>query len=152
MRLPGGLDRLLADDRAIEGLPVRLVVAFVVGVASLSVMLNTLSGVGGLAVSELNVRPAPDVVSPAPQTVAVTAVDAEGHPVADALVVVRSGTATVDGVVTARTGPNGTARLHLDPDLAANQVEGTLEVDVKPPAGSQYVDERENTDLLVLRD
>ena len=35
-------DRFSRDERAIEGLPVRLVIALVVGVASLSVMMNTL--------------------------------------------------------------------------------------------------------------
>ncbi len=32
--------RFRSDDRAIEGLPIRLVIALVVGVASLSVMMN----------------------------------------------------------------------------------------------------------------
>ena len=34
------LEMFRSDTRAIEGLPVRLVVALVVGVASMSVMLN----------------------------------------------------------------------------------------------------------------
>ncbi len=34
-------EELWRDDRAIEGLPIRLVIALVVGVASLSVMMNT---------------------------------------------------------------------------------------------------------------
>lgn len=38
------------DTRAVEGLPVRLVIAFVVGVATLSVMLNMVSGVETLVV------------------------------------------------------------------------------------------------------
>jgi len=145
------LGRLRSDQRAVEGLPVRLVVAFVVGVASLSVMLNLVSGVGGLAVSELDVKPQPDIVAPGDRTIEVTVVDADGDPVGGATVIARSGTARIDGPVTATTGPSGTAELTVSPELAANQQDGTIEFDVKSPAGSQYVDRRENTAVLVLR-
>ncbi|MFB6106710.1 MAG: carboxypeptidase regulatory-like domain-containing protein [Halobacteriaceae archaeon] len=144
-------ERFRADERAIEGLPVRLVIAFIVGLASLSVMLNMVSGLGGLAVTELNARPSPDVLHTRERNVDVAVVEASGDPVAGATVIVRSGTATVDGPKTAETGTDGHATVRLDPRLAANQREGTLEVEVKPPAGSQYVDERRNTELLVLR-
>lgn len=140
----------LADDRAIEGLPIRLVVAFIVGVAALSVMLSMVSGIGGLAVTELDARPQPDVVSTGPQNLSVTAVDADGNPVAGATVVVRSDTAAIDGPVTARTNESGVATLAVAPSLPANRVDGELDVAIKPPAGSQYVDKRENTGVLVL--
>lgn len=146
------LERFRADGRAVEGLPVRLVVAFVVGVASLSVMLEMVSGVGGLAVSELDVKPHPEVVAPGADRIEVTVVDAAGDPVGGATVIARSGSASIDGPVTARTGPNGTVEFAVAPELAANQREGTVELEVKPPAGSEYVDRRENTAVLVLRD
>ena len=60
-----------SDTRGIEGLPVRLVIALVVGVASLSVMMNMISGISGLAVAELDVQPEPEVVEPEQQTVEV---------------------------------------------------------------------------------
>lgn len=154
--LPPGLrDRLAVhqfadDDRGIEGLPVRLVVAFVVGVAALSVMLSMVNGVNTLAVSELDAKPSPDVVEPGEQTIEVTAVGADGDPVSGATVVVNSGTADLDGVATATTGDDGSATLALDPDLGPNQDEGTLEIDIKPPAGSQYSDRRANTAILVV--
>jgi hypothetical protein len=122
----------------------------VVGVASLGVMMNMLSGLGGLTVTELDARPSPDVVGPDSQTVEIEVVDPDGAPVADATVVVTSGTATIDGVTTATTGDDGTATLSIDPELAPNQQEGTLEVSIKPPAGSEYADDRENTAILVL--
>ncbi|MFB6138205.1 MAG: Ig-like domain-containing protein [Halobacteriaceae archaeon] len=143
-------DDFLADDRAIEGLPIRLVVAFIVGVAALSVMLSMVSGVGGLAVTELDARPVPDVVTTGEQTIDVTAVDADGNPVAGATVVLRSDTAAIDGPVTARTNESGVATLTVSPSLPANRVDGTLSVSIKPPAGSQFVDDRENTAVLVL--
>lgn len=142
---------LLYDDRGIEGLPIRLVIALIVGVASLSVMLNMLSGLHGLAVTELDTRPTPEVVGPGGQQIDVTVVDTEGNPVSGATVVATGGTARLDGVTTARTGPNGTATLSLSPTLGPNQADGTVEFDVKPPAGSEYVDRRENTAVLVVR-
>ncbi|MFB6111340.1 MAG: carboxypeptidase regulatory-like domain-containing protein [Halobacteriaceae archaeon] len=145
------LRELYADERAIEGLPIRLVIAFIVGVATLSVMLNMISGIGGLAVTELDAKPAPDVVSPGEQSLTITVVDTEGAPVADATVILKGGTATLPGGVhTATTGPNGTVTLSVAPTLAANQVQGTLEIDIKPPSGSQYADEQANTDVLVV--
>nr|WP_049947866.1 hypothetical protein [Candidatus Halobonum tyrrellensis] len=133
-----------------EGLPVRLVIALVVGVASLSVMLNMVSGIGGLAVTELDARPTPEVTTPGAQELTVAAVGPDGAPVADATVVVKGGTASLDGVATARTGDDGTATLSVAPELGANQAEGTLEISIKPPAGGEYVDRRGNTRVLVV--
>jgi hypothetical protein len=139
-----------ADDRAIEGLPIRLVIALVVGVASLGVMMNMLAGVQGLTVEELDVRPEPEVVTPGEQALDLTVVDTDGAPVADATVVVTGGTATTDGVATGPTGANGTATVTATPSLGPNQRKGTLTIQVKPPAGSQFADERANTEVLVV--
>jgi hypothetical protein len=147
---PDLLDHFRNDERAIEGLPIRLVIALVVGVASLGVMMNMLSGLSGLTVTELDARPSPDVVGPNYETVEITVVDPDGAPVADATVVLTSGTATIDGVATVTTGSDGTATISIDPELGPNQQEGTLEVSIKPPAGSDYADDRENTAILVL--
>ncbi|WP_244605268.1 Ig-like domain-containing protein [Halorussus halobius] len=144
------LDRFESDDRAIEGLPIRLVIALVVGVASLGVMMNMLSGLNGLTVTELDARPSPDVVGPDQQDVDVAVVDPDGAPVSDATVVVTSDTATIDGTATATTGDDGTATVSVDPELGPNQREGTLSISIKPPAGSDYADDRENTAILVL--
>jgi hypothetical protein len=143
--------RLSDDDRGIEGLPVRLVIALVVGVASLGVMLNMLSGLSGLGVTELDTAPTPEVTDPGAGNVTVRVVEPGGSPVSNATVVARGGTARLDGPRIARTGPNGTADLRLDPELGANQAEGTVEFSVKPPAGSSYADRRDNTALLVVR-
>lgn len=140
------------DERAIEGLPIRLVIAFVVGVATLSVMLSMISGVQSFGVSELGAKPSPEVVSPGHHRVAITAIDAEGAPVADATVLVKRGSAQLDSVAVEKTGPNGVARVDLRPRLGPNQAEGTLTIEVKPPAGSQYMDRRGNSEILVIRD
>ena len=142
--------RLFDDERAIEGLPIRLVVALVVGVASLSVMMQMLSGASGLAVTELDTQPTPEVVTPGERAVEVQVVTPEGRPVAGATVVAKADTARLDGIVTAETGADGTASLDVAPTLGPNQVDGTVTFDVKPPAGSEFVDRRENTKLLVV--
>jgi hypothetical protein len=144
------LDRLRRDERAIEGLPIRLVIALVVGVASLSVMMNMIGGIQGLAVTELDARPSPEVVTPGSREIEIAVVGADGDPVADATVVVKGGTAELGGVKTATTGESGTATVDVDPALRPNQAEGTLVIGVKPPAGSEYADERGNTKVLVV--
>ncbi|WP_267643113.1 DUF7382 domain-containing protein [Haloarchaeobius amylolyticus] len=146
------LDRLRDDTRAIEGLPVRLVIALVVGVASLSVMMNMISGIGALTVTEVDAQPDPDVVTPGEQSVTITVVDTDGDPVAGATVVVKGETAKLDGIRTAKTGSEGQATLDIAPTLGPNQAEGTLEIDIKPPAGSEYADQRANTVILVIEE
>ncbi|AUV83843.1 Ig domain-containing protein group 1 domain-containing protein [Salinigranum rubrum] len=146
------MSRFCRDERAIEGLPVRLVVALVVGVASLSLMLNMLTGVEGLAVAELDVRPEKDVITPGSHELDLVVVDPDGDPVPGATAVVKSGSASLaEGVVTAETGDRGVASVSIEPSLLAHQQDGTVVVDVKPPAGSQYVDRRGNTEILVVR-
>lgn len=156
MRLPAAVRRIAVrrlrdDDRAIEGLPIRLVIALVVGVASLSVMMSMLSGLNGLAVSELDTKPTPEVVEPGTGDVAVRVIDADGRPVTAATVVARGETARLSGVQTARTNETGYATFTLNPTLGPNQADGTVTFDVKPPSGSDYVDRRENTAVLVVR-
>ena len=146
------LDRFRGDERAIEGLPIRLVIALVVGVASLSVMMSMIGGIQGLAVTELDAEPTPEVTTPGEQTIDVAVVDPDGGPVADATVIVRAGSARLNGVATATTNETGVATVSVTPELGPNQADGTLTIDVKPPAGSDYADERENTEILVVRE
>ncbi|WP_277542155.1 DUF7382 domain-containing protein [Haloarcula laminariae] len=142
---------LWRDERAIEGLPIRLVIALVVGVACLGVMMSTISGLGTIQVTEVDVEPDPEVTGPGDTDVTVTVVDPKGSPVADATVVAKSGTATLDSVTTATTGDDGEAALSVDPSLGPNQQEGTVAFSVKPPSSGNYRDEQSNTELLVVR-
>jgi len=145
------LEQFRRDERGIEGLPVRLVIALVVGVASLSVMMNMLSGLSAIGVSELDVRPQPEVTSPGSGAVDVAVVGPDGKRISNATVVARGDSAALDGVATARTDATGVASFDLSPSLGPNQADGTVAFEVKPPSGSQYVDRRANTELLVVR-
>jgi len=142
---------LWCDERAIEGHPIRLVIALAVGVACLGVMMSTISGLGTLQVTEVDVELAPEVTGAGDTDVTVTVVDPKGSPVSDATVVAKSGTATLSSVTTASTGDNGKAELSLDPSLGPNQQEGTVTFSVKPPASGNYRDEQSNTELLVVK-
>ena len=138
------------DDRAIEGLPIRLVIALVVGVASLGVMMSMLDGTTALVAEELDVNPDPEIVPPGSEAVTLTVVDSDGEPVSDATVVVSGGTATLTKIQTAKTGENGQASVTIESSLGSNQDQGTLEVSIKPPASSGFQDERDNTEILVV--
>ena len=142
---------LRRDERAIEGLPIRLVIAVVVGIAALGVMMSTISGLGSLGVDEVDVRVQPDVVSQGETSLSIAVVDHEGDPVGNATVIAKSGTARLDGLTTARTDYRGEATLPVSPSLRPNQREGTFEFDVKPPSGG-YADRRANTQVLVVRE
>lgn len=145
--------RFRTDDRAIEGLPIRLVIALVVGVASLSVMMSMLSGIGGLGVTEVHAQPEPDVITTGSEEVEVTVVDDDGTTIEGATVIVRGDTATLEeGIRHAETDEDGTATITVDPSLPPNQRDGTLELDVQPPGGGEYTDRRENARILVVEE
>lgn len=146
------LERFRNDTRAIEGLPIRLVIALVVGVASLSVMMGMISGIGGFGVEELDADPQPEVVTVGDsETVEVAVIDPDHSPVADATVVLQDGSAQLSGgIQTAQTGEDGIANFEISPELHSNQNQGDLIIDIKPPSGSDYTDERDNTNLLVV--
>ena len=141
--------RLWRDRRGIEGLPIRLVIALVVGVASLGVMMSMVDGIGGLQTTELDARPTPEVTTVGEQSLTVGVVGG-GEPVEGATVVVTAGSAGLDSPVTAGTGPEGNATVTVEPTLGPNQAEGTLVIEIKPPAGGPYTDRRANTEVLVL--
>jgi len=138
------------DERAIEGLPIRLVIALVVGVASLAVMMNVIGGADTLGVTELDTEPEPEIITDGETTtVNVTVTDPDGGSVANATVIAQSDSAQLDSIETAETGYNGMATLELDPELDPNQDQGIVTLDIRPPGGD-YTDDRENTNILVL--
>jgi hypothetical protein len=142
---------LWRDERAIEGLPIRLVIALVIGVACLGVMLNVVGGFEALNTTELDTQPEPDIVTPGEHSVNVTVVDPDGEPIEAATVIARGDTAELDSMARAETGANGTARIEFEASLRPNQDGGRISLTVRPPHG-EYVDDRENTGILVIDD
>ena len=144
-------ERLWADERAIEGLPIRLVIALVIGVACLGVMLNVVGGFEALNTTELDTQPEPDIVTPGEHSVNVTVVDTDGEPIEAATVIARGDTAQLDSMARAETGEDGVVQLEFEASLRPNQDEGRISLDIRPPHG-EYVDKRENTGILVVDD
>lgn len=140
------------EDRGIAGLPIRLVVSFVVGTAVLGVMLSMVSGVGALTTAELDAQPTPDVIEAGAQTIAVEVVDPNGQSVSDVAVVLSPETAGLErgGPVVARTDASGVATFEVTATLTATAGQGTLGIAIKPPNGD-YADRRANTNILVVR-
>ncbi|ELY46804.1 DUF7382 domain-containing protein [Natronorubrum tibetense] len=146
------------DDRAIEGLPIRLVIALVVGVAALALMLNMLGGIGDVGDTEVTVDiPDSDHQMIPPETdgeIEVHVIDEDGGTVEDATVIVTAGSAQLSEPVDAETN-SGTNVAEIDfdeePDLRSDQDIGTLELDVIPPADSNYIDEQPNPEIRVAQ-
>lgn len=151
---------LLEDERAIEGLPIRLVIALVVGVAALGIMMNILNLIDLGVNQEVTVNYENPVVSET-EDIQIEVVDKQGEEVVNSNVIIRGNTLNTEGVVSAQTGEDSNeVTVSIDsgsdpkvvPDWRSNQDSGTLTVEVIPPSDSDYVDERGNPELTILRD
>ncbi|MCL9812898.1 DUF7382 domain-containing protein [Natranaeroarchaeum aerophilus] len=146
----------LGDERAIEGLPIRLVIALVIGVASLGIMLQILGGVGTFETdTEVDVEFEDPSIEEGENDVTVNVVDEDGNEVTDAVVVAEAGSVRMDNALSAQTGPDDNsvtfafgrdANMELPPD----QSTGEIEFIVQPPADSNWADEEPNNKLLVI--
>ncbi|SFS38332.1 DUF7382 domain-containing protein [Halostagnicola kamekurae] len=142
--------RFHEDERAIEGLPIRLVIALVVGVACLGIMMNMLSGIGTLSQTEVDVEIEPTTISADAETgVDITVIGDDGNEVEDATVIVSSGSASIPETVDEKTDDDGTVTIDLEPEIRQGQGPGTLEIDVHPPTSTDYVDEQANSEIIV---
>ncbi|OAQ54546.1 hypothetical protein HTG_03045 [Natrinema mahii] len=146
------------DDRAIEGLPIRLVIALVVGVAALAIMLNMLGGIGSVGDTEVTVKIADDDqvieadATGSDATVDVYAIDENGNNVSDATIVATADSAQLDGVLDESTGDDNHAQLDFggDQSLRADQDMGSIQLEVIPPSDSNYIDEQPNPTIRVV--
>jgi hypothetical protein len=143
---------LWRDERAIEGLPIRLVIALVVGIACLAVMMNVIGGLNAFGSTELGTDPEPEILEAGNSTdVSVTVLDPGGEPIQNATVVATGDSAQLPDIRTAETGENGTAVLSdLAAELRPNQDRGTIDLDIRPPSDGDYTDDRENTDIMII--
>ncbi len=151
---------LFDDERAIEGLPIRLVIALVVGVASLSLMMGVLGGFSFGGEAEVDIKPANTIVDgpggSGDMTVTVTVLTADGEPVEGARVIAGSGTLSLGSPVkdNGATGPDGQTDVtisHSNLNWRSNQEKGTLNFDIRVPGDSGFADKKSNTKITVLR-
>lgn len=157
---------LLQDERAIEGLPIRLVIALVVGVAALAIMMSLLDGVGSVGQTEVDVEIATDSeviytadVNSGEVEVTMDVVSEDGEPVEDGRVMVQAGSAQLDTPQTAELNGDNTVTFTFDNtdgsdgndvELRADQNQGTLEVEIFPPSDSDYTDSLRNSEIIVI--
>ena len=147
------------DDRAIEGLPIRLVIALIVGVVSLGIMMQILGGIDGFQTeTEVDVEFQDDTVDLSSNqhtsTFTVSAVDEDGNEVTDATIVATAGEAQMDSAMVESTGQGSNEAdftfANQNLRLAPDQDVGTIEFEVRPPPGSDWSDDEPNNELLVV--
>jgi len=151
---------LRSDSRAVEGMPVRLVVAVAVGAAAMSLLLPMAETIEDNEEPELTVEPQPRQFALGPgesRAVRLSVVTENGEPVDGAAVVVTGRSLPMDGgPAVFRTGEDSktvTVTVGRGPDAAVpvsfrpTQARGTLTLDIVPPSG--YADERNNPAITV---
>lgn len=140
------------DDRAIEGLPIRLVIAMIIGVASLGIMMQILGGVDVFESKtevDLEFDDASAELSSA-GSFGVTVVDTDGNTVEDADVIAVPGDAVTGTVDTGTTGTDGETTVDLTGfDVRQDAEYGTVEFRIEPPADTNWEDNEGNSDLIV---
>ena len=142
---------LRTDERGIEGLPIRLVIAIVVGVAALSVMMTIIDDIGTVGEEELSANPNEEVLSNDKKyPVEVTVTDEGGQGIPNATVYLQSGTANIDtpDTIFDETNYNGTTTSEIDInpanhiDWRPGQESGEIEIHIKPPGDGDYKDDQ----------
>lgn len=153
--------RLSADERAVEGMPIRLLVAVTVGIAAFSLLVPMAESVKQAERTELTVESEPrqlTVESGGTSTVRIDIVTTEGAPVEGARLVVSGRSLGVtDGPLTFETDEDGSVVFAVGPSSTADvavsfrptQRRGTIRLQVVPPPTSEYVDELPNPELTV---
>lgn len=146
-------ETILRDTRAVEGMPVRLVVAITVGAAAFGLLVPMLDSVERTAESEIRAVPDSAVVvldSPdAYEELTIAVRTADGNPVRDASIILsgrsldlpagplvfETGQDDNEIQLTVGMGPGNDVR----PVFRPHQSRGTLSLAVKPPAGESTV-------------
>lgn len=150
----------IEDERAIEGLPIRLIIALVVGVAALGLMLQVLGTFGGIGNEEVTVEIGDNQtldLSEAQTTsggnVTLTVVtESGGDSVEGATVILEPGTAQGD-IIETEVNQNGEATIDLsraNPSLQSGQNRGTYVIDIIPPSDGDFTDDQENPEIVLL--
>jgi len=161
---------LSQDERAIEGLPIRLVIALVVGVASLAIMMQMIGGLGFNSQEEVTIEfRSNSLVEQNDGDIQLTVVTEEGEPVPNARVLMTSGTLTLnDNPVQmdggSATGEDGqisesvpcapsvtTCSSGPEVDFRSDQDKGTVKFEIVTQGDGNYKDEKPNPELVITQ-
>lgn len=147
------------DERAIEGLPIRLVIALVVGMAALTLMMGVLDTFSFGADQEVDVQ-FDDAVVDDGGSATITVVDeSTGEPIPEADVIVRGDDLAIEDTYDTEANSNGQLSFSIDsssssdvtPDWRTTQETGKLRFEIIPPADSPYTDDQGNEKLTVVK-
>ncbi|WP_415378746.1 carboxypeptidase regulatory-like domain-containing protein [Halosimplex sp. TS25] len=151
---------LHGDERAIEGLPIRLVIALVVGVASLAVMMQILGGIGPVGQQEVTFEHSGDKVQEGSSGLTLSdgvVTTKQGDPVEDAQVYIEGdsltledpvilGTSDEDGEISASSPSSA-----ISPQWRPDQQKGTVKITIEPPSSGNFKDDEPNGQIMVTR-
>ncbi len=147
-----------SDERAIEGLPIRLVIAVAVGIAAFSLLLGMLSDVEPAEPTEVTVEAQDSsglvIENGTDSRLEMAVIDENGVAVPAATVIIKSKTARVQPAIQSQSGSDGEVEVTVSSDdvsLLPGQEAGTLEIEIVPPSDSNWVDESSNPDITVIR-
>jgi len=156
------LKKLWTDNRGIEGLPIRLVIALVVGVASLAIMTSILGGLPTFESTEVTTEYTNNdgvaSLGASDPSISVEVSSDKGETLENGRIIISSGTADLsNGPATKEVSASGTSfsvgdegsSADLQVDLRSDQNKGTLKVEVKPPSDGSYVDDQDNPTILI---
>jgi len=147
--------RLRSDERAVEGMPVRLLVAVTVGVAAVTLLLPLPQDVADEEAAELTVEPEQTQIRLG-ENVTVAVVTESGRPVEDATLLVRGRSLRVPGEpYTVETGEHSnTVTLQIGTTIPAafrpTQRRGTIAFEVLLDGSASYTDDRTNPEVTVI--
>lgn len=149
------------DERGVEGMPIRLLVAVTVGIAAFGLLVPMADSVEQAEQTEVTIEPTPRQVTVEPgdaATVRLDTVTTEGEPVEGTSLVVSGRSLTVeDGPLRFDTGSKSSLTVEIgtssDADVPVGfrptQNRGTLSLRVVPPPNGEYEDELANPQLTV---
>ncbi|MEF8936312.1 MAG: hypothetical protein V5A32_00040 [Halovenus sp.] len=154
-----------SDSRAVEGMPIRLVVAVTVGAAAMSLLVPMLDTVEETQQTAVTVEPEHHQVvldsETTMQDVTVAVVSAEGEPIPESTVIVSERSLPlVDGPQTFETGPDShevTLSIGDAPEadvpvsFRRTQQRGTIELGVRPPSNGEFTVRSDHPEITVSK-
>ncbi|MEY7850968.1 hypothetical protein AB7C87_17410 [Natrarchaeobius sp. A-rgal3] len=145
------------DDRAIEGLPIRLVIALIIGVVSLGIMLQILGTIDTFETnSEVDVEfVSHDYIedgSDAPSSFQLRVADEDDNDVPDATVIATGSSARMDGAMVSQTNDDGIATFDFEDEVEVppDADHARIEFDIDPPNDSNWENSQPNNELTVV--
>jgi hypothetical protein len=151
------------DERGVEGMPIRLVVAVTVGIAAFSLLVPMAERVERTEQTEVTVESQPRQLTVEPgnaSTARIDVVTTDDQPIAGATLVVSGRSAIIEGgPLVFETGDRHTLTLDIGFSSAADiavafrptQERGTISVQVVPPSNSAYTDDLVNPEITIRR-